>query len=142
VGGEDGEAAMLTDRRGSEMAEAAVTLPVVIMVLLFVINGSLAGYSAMAAAGAANEGARMGAVAHSDPEGAAVGAALESIHQSGAGGTFTVGAKADKEPGGGVQVWVSWSYPSMLSGLCNFFGGKCPDHFGGVTTAMRKREGW
>jgi hypothetical protein len=133
---------MLTDKRGAEMAEAAVTLPVVVLTLLFVINGSSAGYSAMTAASAANEGARAGALARLDPEGEAVNAALEAIRQSGAGGTFTVGAKADKEPGGGVQVWVSWSYPSMLSGLCRYFGVKCPDHFGGVTTAMRKREGW
>jgi Flp pilus assembly protein TadG len=44
---------MLADRRGAEMAEAAVVLPVVILVLMFVINGSLAGYTAMAAANAA-----------------------------------------------------------------------------------------
>jgi Flp pilus assembly protein TadG len=133
---------MLTDKRGAEMAEAAVTLPVVVLVLFFVINGSLAGYSAMAAENAANEGAEAGAVARLDPEGEAINEAREAIDRSGAGGTFTIGARADKEPGGGVTVIVAWSYPSMLSGLCRYFGGNCPSHFSGVTTAIRKREGW
>ena len=46
------EAGMLTHKRGAEMVEAAVTLPVVILVLMFVINGAMAGFTAMAAANA------------------------------------------------------------------------------------------
>jgi hypothetical protein len=136
------EIPMLTDRRAAEMAEAAVTLPVVMLVLMFVINGSLAGYTAMAAATAANEGAEAGAVARLDPVGQAGDAVVAAMKRSGAGGSYSYGVRADKEPGGAVTVIVSWSYPSMLSGLCRLFGGGCPSHFGGVTTAIRKREGW
>ncbi|MBN2084215.1 MAG: pilus assembly protein [Anaerolineales bacterium] len=133
---------MRTDRRGAEMAESAVVLPVVMLVLMFVINGSLAGYTAMSAANAANEGARAGAVARSNPEQWASAAVSAALRKSRAGGSYTFSVKVDQEPGGAVKVMVAWSYPSMLSGLCNYFGGDCPEHFGGVTTATRKREGW
>jgi Flp pilus assembly protein TadG len=133
---------MLTDKRGAEMAEAAVTLPVVMLVLLFVINGSLAGYTAMAAANAANEGARAGALAYEEPEAAASDAVRAAMQRSGAGGSYSYSVKVDREPGGAVKVLVAWSYPSLLSGLCRYFGGECPSHFKGITSATRKREGW
>ena len=133
---------MLTHKRGAEMAEAAVTLPVVILVLMFVINGALAGFTAMAAANAANVGAEAGAKAAEHPEQWASAAITESLGRSRTGGTFTFGVKADAEPGGGVTVMVAWSYPSLLSGLCRYFGSDCPKSFGGVTTVTRKREGW
>ncbi len=124
------------------MAEAAVALPVVILVLMFVINGMLAGYTAMVAANAANEGAQAGAMAKTNPEQWASAAVTDALERSRTGGTFTFSVKADKEPGGAVKVMVAWSFPSVLSGLCNYFGGNCPNHFGGVTTVTRKREGW
>ena len=43
---------MLSSRRGSNMAEAAITMPVVLLMLLFGINLSLASYTAVAAANA------------------------------------------------------------------------------------------
>ena len=133
---------MISDKRGAEMAEAAVALPVVILVLLFVINGSLAGYTAMAAAGAAAEGARAGAAAREDPGLWASAATAAALQRTGLAGSFTYSVNVDEEPGGAVKVMVAWSYPSVLSGLCRAVGGDCPDHFSGVTTATRKREGW
>jgi Flp pilus assembly protein TadG len=130
------------DRRGAEMAEAAVALPVVILVLLFVINGALAGYTGMAAANAAGAGAQAGAAAREHPEQWAAAAVEAALAKSRTGGTFSYSIQVDAEPGGGVKVMVAWSYPSVLSGLCRYFGGGCPEHFGGVTTATRKREGW
>ncbi|MBN1439745.1 MAG: hypothetical protein JW929_10075 [Anaerolineales bacterium] len=133
---------MLRDKRGAEMAEAAVALPVVILVLFFVINAMMAGYTAMVASIAANEGAQAGAKASQYPEQWASAAVADSLNRYRAGGTFTFSVKVDEEPGGGVKVMVAWSYPSVLSGLCRYFGGDCPDYFGGVTTVTRKREGW
>jgi hypothetical protein len=133
---------MLTHKRAAEMAEAAVALPVVILVLFFVINGMLAGHCAMVAAIAANEGADAGAAAQKNPEQWASMAIADALQRYKGGGTFKYGVNADKEPGGAVKVMVAWSYPSILSGLCRYFGGKCPQSFGGVTTVTRKREGW
>jgi hypothetical protein len=133
---------MWMDGRGAEMAEAAVVLPVVLLLLLFVINGSMAGYTSMAAASAAEEGAKAGAVARDHPEAWASAAVAASMAKSRAGGGYTCSVKIDPEPGGGVKVMVAWSYPSMLSGLCRYFGGNCPRYFSGVSIATRKREGW
>jgi Flp pilus assembly protein TadG len=133
---------ILSDTHAVEMAESAVVLPVVILAMMFVINGSLAGYTAMAASYAADEGARVGAIARSNPEEWASAAVSAALRKSRAGGSYTFSVKVDQEPGGAVKVMVAWSYPSMLSGLCHYFGGSCPDYFGGVTTATRKREGW
>jgi hypothetical protein len=133
---------MIFDKRGAEMAEAAVALPVVILVLLFVLNGSLAGFTAMAASSAANEGAQAGAAARDHPEMWAAAATSAMLRKAGMGGSFTYSVNVDEEPGGAVKVMVAWSYPSVLAGLCGYFGGDCPDHFSGVTTATRKREGW
>jgi Flp pilus assembly protein TadG len=133
---------MVSDKRGAEIAEAAVALPVVILVLFFVINGMLAGYTAMVAAAAANEGARAGSTARTNPEQWASAAIEDAIKRYNGAGTFTFSVNADEEPGGAVTVMVAWSYPSILSGLCNYFRGICPKYFGGVTTVTRKREGW
>jgi Flp pilus assembly protein TadG len=133
---------MISDKRGAEMAEAAVALPVVILVLMFVINGSLAGYTSMAASNAAAEGARAGAAARDHPELWASAATAAALKRSGLAGSFAYSVNVDEEPGGAVKVMVAWSYPSVLAGLCQAVGGSCPDHFSGVTTATRKREGW
>jgi hypothetical protein len=69
-------------------------------------------------------------------------AIVAAMKNSRAGGGYTYSVKVDKEPGGGVKVLVAWSYPSMLSGLCRYFGSSCPAYFSGVTTSTRKREGW
>jgi Flp pilus assembly protein TadG len=124
------------------MAETAVTLPVVLLVLMLVINGSLAGYTASCAASAADAGARAGAVADKKPEAWASAAVVNSMRRSNMGGSYSYSVQADKEPGGAVKVMVAWRYPSMLAGLCRFFGGNCSDYFEGIATATRKREGW
>jgi hypothetical protein len=133
---------MLGDKAGSNMAEAAVTMPVVLLVLMFVLNASLAGYRGMAAANAANYAAEIGATAHDQPEAWAAAAVERAMAASGAGKDYGYTIKVDKEPGGAVKVLVTWRYPSMLSGLCRLFGGNCPAYFYGTTTATRKREGW
>jgi hypothetical protein len=133
---------MLRERRGAEMAEAAITLPVVVLVLIFVINGASAGYTAMAAANAANYAAKVGAQAWEHPEEWASAAVVEAMRKSHAGGGYSYSVKVVDQPGGVVKVMVSWSYPSMLSGLCRLVGGNCPKYYGGTATATRKREGW
>mgnify|MGYP000962570900 FL=1 len=62
-------------RRGSSMAEAAITLPVIMLMTFAMVNVSMAWYAAVAASNAANYGARIGSVAQTDPQGLAVSAA-------------------------------------------------------------------
>jgi Flp pilus assembly protein TadG len=133
---------MLTSRRGSNMAEAAITMPVVLMVLFFALNVSLASYTAVAAANAASYGARLGAVARDNPVDWARAGVIASLRKAHAPGGFAYAVLVDEQVGGAVQVTVFWTYPSMLSGICNFFGGGCPANFSGNTTSIWKKEGW
>jgi hypothetical protein len=134
---------MLTHKRATEMAEAAVALPVVILILFFVVNGMLAGYTAMVAAMAANEGAEAGATAQNNPGQWASAAIADALKRYNGAGTFTYSVNADEEPGGAVKVMVAWSYPSIHPfGIVQIFWREMPGIFGGVTTVTRKREGW
>ena len=66
------------DRRG-DMAEAAVTLPVVLLATFAMINLALAGFASVNAANAANYGARIGSVSQENPSAVAVAAANQMI---------------------------------------------------------------
>jgi hypothetical protein len=133
---------MLRDCRASEMAESAITLPVILLVLMLVINGLLAGYTSLSAAAAADHGARAGARTAKFPEIEANNKAYESLARARMGGSYAVGVQVDQQAGGGVKVMVAWRYPSILAGLCHFFGGGCKPYFEGAAVSTQKREGW
>ncbi|MBN1439696.1 MAG: pilus assembly protein [Anaerolineales bacterium] len=133
---------MLTDGAASNMAEAAISMPVVLLVLMFTINIALASYTAIAAAGAVNYGARIGAVTREQPEQWAKAAVEKAWGQSGAGGSFAYSVLVSERPDGVVLVTGNWSYPSVLSGLCRYFDGSCPLNFQGTVAAMYRKEGY
>jgi hypothetical protein len=134
---------MLFDRRGSNMAEAAITMPVVMLVLMFTINVSIAGAASVAASQAANYGARIGAVAIKNDEAYAMMAARDAMDSSGLRIDYSVYAKVTPLHNGGFSyVAVSWKVPVYLSGLCNLFGKVCPEYFEGTSAATWKKEGW
>jgi Flp pilus assembly protein TadG len=133
---------MLFDRRGSEMAEAAITMPVVLLVLFFAINASLAAYTGVAAANAVNYGARIGSITRIDAGTWASAAVENAWDQSGAGGSFSYSVSVSDRPNGTCLVTGSWSYPTLLSGLCKMFGGSCPTDFHGTVTAVWRKEGY
>jgi Flp pilus assembly protein TadG len=134
---------MLRDTRGASMAEAAIALPVMLLFLAFGLNVSHAGRTALAARDAADYGARVGAVARSNPERWAEDAAQASLQQAGAGGSFATAVEVlEWSPGHIVRVTVSWSHPTLFSALCPLFGKGCPANFTGAATAVWKREEW
>jgi Flp pilus assembly protein TadG len=125
------------------MAEAAITMPVVLLVLMFGINLSLVSHTALVAANAANYGARIGSVTKTNPKFWAETAARTALSQSTIGGKFSEPfAQVDEAPGGAVTVTIHWEYPSVLSGLCSLFGGSCSSKFEGDAVALWKRERW
>jgi hypothetical protein len=70
-------------------------------------------------------------------------AAMTSLKQSRATGIFGAPtARVDEAPGGVVSVSITWVYPSIFGGLCNFFGHVCPDRFQGTAISVWKKEGW
>jgi Flp pilus assembly protein TadG len=134
---------MFLDRRGSNMAEAAITMPVVLLVLMFTLNLSIAGAASVAASNAANYGARIGAVAIINDQYYAMNAAQFAMNNSGLRIDYSVYAEVTPYHNGGYSyVAVSWKVQSYLAGLCNLFGGGCPKYFTGTSIATYKKEGW
>jgi hypothetical protein len=68
----------LRDRRG-ELDEAALVLPVLLLISLALINMAILGFAAVNAGNAANYGARMGSVAQSNPVVVAVASANQML---------------------------------------------------------------
>jgi hypothetical protein len=136
------EEPMLTDTRAGTMAEAAVAIPAVLMILVFTLNASQAGLAALAARNAANYGARVAAVAGANAKVYAESAAKVSLEQAGAPGEFKVEAEVIGEGAGSVvSVTVGWSSPTFLAGICPIFGEGCPAVFQGQARAVWRREG-
>jgi len=131
---------MLLDRR-ADMVEAALTLPVMILITLGLITFGLASYASNAAQNAALYGARMGSVAQTDPAGTALQAALERARAAGIG-DYTVTVQADPYPGGRVVVRVRWGVPNHFAGILQAFGLRGRDRIEGEAVAYFRKEGW
>lgn len=132
---------MLRDERGS-MAEAAITTPVIILLMVAVLNLGLVAYAAQAAENAANYGARRGAVAQNNSAGVAHHAASEAA-QNALVGDYQITITA---PGGVVGsvlgVRVDYAVPNLLRGLSGLFPGLPSDDFTGRVEATFRQEGW
>ena len=127
------------DRRG-EMAEAAVTLPIVMLAALALVNMTIAGFASVNAANAANYGARIGSVQRENPAGVAVSAANQMISNAPIG-EYKISSSGGGPPGSLLAVTVQWKVPNFFQGLLAFFGGSLGD-FSGTSVAYFRQEGW
>jgi hypothetical protein len=126
------------DERG-DMAEAAITTPVIVLLMLVVINFGAIMYTAQAA----NYGARRGSVAQSNAAGEAASAAAYAASQT-LLGEYDVQIVA---PGGiaGAELGVRVNYrvPNWIGTLGGLFPGlPRGEYFAGSTTATFRQEGW
>jgi len=126
--------------RGQAMAETAITVPAVMLLAVFVVNGAMAGFAAVNAANAANYGARVGSVTQQGAVGAAVAAAYQSVANAPLG-EYEVSAYGGGPPGSQVVVVVRWKVPNLLAPVLSFFGGGNLE-FSGQATATFRQEGW
>lgn len=129
----------LGDRRG-EMAEAAVTLPIVMLATLALVNLAIAGFASVNAANAANYGARIGSVSQVNPAGAAAAASHEMLAHAPVG-EYGVSAFGGGPPGALLAVAVDWQVPNYFNGLLSLFGGGVSE-FSGTSVAYFRQEGW
>jgi hypothetical protein len=123
------------------MAEAALTLPVVVLISLAMVNLSLAWFVAISASNAANYGARIGSVVQSNPVGYSVAAAqsrLDVIHI----GSYSVTGSGGGFRGAQINVTVNWTVPNYMGSLLSFFGGTDPVNFHGTALSTFRQEGW
>jgi hypothetical protein len=123
------------------MAEAAITLPVVVFLTLAMLNLSMAWYAAIAASNAANYGARIGSVAQTNPVGYSIAAADSRLAVTSIG-TYSVTASGGGFRGAQVMVSVDWAVPNYMGSMFSFFGGSDPVNFHGTALSTFRQEGW
>jgi hypothetical protein len=131
---------LLSSRRGDEFAESAIMMPLLVLLTLFLMNYSMAGFASVNANNAANYGARVGSVYQSGPAQAAYGAAMESIQRAEVG-DYTVQVSGGGHAGAQINVVVNWSVPNIMGGLLSFFGGD-PQPIQGEAASSFRQEGW
>lgn len=127
-------------RRGDEFAEAAIVLPLILLLTIALMNLTMAGFASVNANNAANYGARVGSVTQKAPGRAAQRAAQESISHAPIG-KYKVNVSGGGGPGAQIAVQVNWSVPNLLNGLLKFFGGEGVS-LKGSSTATFRQEGW
>jgi len=123
------------------MAEAAIVLPVVVLLTFAMINLSMAWYAGVAASNAANYGARIGSVAQSNPLTYAIAAAQTQLAAIGVG-SYSVTASGGGFRGAQVIVSVDWAVPNYIGSLVSYLGGGDTISFDGTALSTFRQEGW
>jgi hypothetical protein len=131
---------LLRDLR-AELDEAALVLPVLLLISLGLVNLAILGFAAVNAGNAANYGARMGSVAQSDPSGVAISSAYQMLAAAPVG-TYTVSVTGSGLPGSMMIVQVSYTVPNYFSGLAGFFGVSISGDFTSTVASYFRQEGW
>ena len=132
---------MNRDIRG-EMVEAAITTPVVILMMITMLNLGMVVYAQQAAQNAANYGARIGSVAQDNPAGRAVAAAQQAASRT-AVGHYSVAVLAHGDIAGSpLAIEVHYEVPKFFFGLGYLFGGLPNGSFRGGAMATFRQEGW
>jgi Flp pilus assembly protein TadG len=128
------------DRRG-EMDEAAIVFPVLLLLSIGLVNMALLGVAAVNAGNAANYGARMGAVAQSNPAGIAYASASQAVHAVPVG-VYGISVSGGGAPGSAITVSVNYTVPNYFASIAAFFGGGMPERFTGSAVSHFRQEGW
>jgi len=133
----------LRDRKALETVEAAITLPIAILVMLATINLGLVVFGQQAVQAAARHGARMGSVAQQ------CAACLAVREARGAIETAAIVQKGDViilAPGGRagsiLKIRVTGQVPNFFGGLSAIFPGLPEGPFQLKAESTFRQEGW
>jgi hypothetical protein len=133
----------LRDRKALETVEAAITLPIAILVMLATINLGLVVFGQQAVQAAARHGARMGSVAQQCPACYAVREARGAIETAAIVQNPEVTILA---PGGRagslLKIRVTGEVPNFFGGLGTIFPGLPEGPFQLDAEATFRQEGW
>jgi Flp pilus assembly protein TadG len=131
---------LILDRQG-ELDEAALVLPVLLLISLALINMAILGFAAVNAGNAANYGARMGSVAQTNPAGIAANSANKMLAAAPVG-NYAVAVTGSDLPGDVMTVQIRYTVPNYFGGLAGFFGVSIPGSFTNTATSYFRQEGW
>lgn len=120
----------------SGFAQAALVVPLMAILTVFMISFGGASFVANAATNAANHGARVGSVYQQGAAEAAYSAAMRSASSQGIG-QYSVLVAGGGRPGSTISVHVSWRFPNLLGPLVGM-----PAYFSGDATSVFRQEGW
>ena len=124
-----------------DMVEAALTMPLMVLLTLALVNFALVGHARNASLHAAHFGARMGSTAFAGAESQARHSA-ESVLGHCLCQAQVVKVVAADVPGGEVTVEVQWTVQNYFAPLLSMFGGTLPETFTGTASASYRKEGW
>jgi hypothetical protein len=130
----------LQDRRAAgTYVEAVITMPIAVLITLFVINGGMVMFAQQAVQAAARHGARMGSVAQQCPTCYAIQGAEDVLHQTPIvrNGKVTILAPGGR-PGSILKVRVTGEVPNFLGRLVPLL----PNPFVVKAEATFRQEGW
>ena len=131
------------DKRG-DMAEAAIVLPVLALLIAALLSFGMAAWTANTANNIAQRAARAASVVQGDA-GARATLALNTANQLIPlyhYGMYQASVQGGSGPGDSVTVQVRWTAPNWFKGLGVLFGGLFSQDFNGSATAAFRVEGW
>jgi len=133
----------LRSRQGVEFLEAAVTIPIVVLIMVAIVQFGLLVYAGQMASEAARHGVRWGAVAQANQAGVAVAQAASFANAAFGVGNPQVEVLA---PGGvigsNLKLRVSYEVPNLFGGLAGLFPGLPSGPFHVTGEATMRQEGW
>jgi len=131
------------DRKALETVEAAITLPIAILVMLATINLGLVVFGQQAVQAAARHGARMGSVAQQCAACYAVTEARNAIETAAIvqNGDVTILAPGGRA-GSLLKIRVTGQVPNFFGGLSAIFPGLPEGPFQLKAEATFRQEGW
>jgi len=132
------------DERG-DMAEAALVLPVLSLLIAALLSVAMASWTANTANHIAQRAARVASVTQgtaADRGAAALSTARDLAAGFGYGSYAATIVRGGDQPGDVVIVRVNWTAPNWFRGLAVFYPDLLGDDFAGHAVAAFRVEGW
>lgn len=136
---------MFRNQKGAaELIEAALTIPLVVLLTVAIVNLGLAVYASQMAEEAARYGVRVASVSQDNPAGRGAAAAYQFATEvlPGLGSPQVTVLAPGGVAGATIRIRVTYRVPNFLGGLAGLFPGLPRDDFVVVGEATARQEGW
>ena len=127
--------------KGQSLVEAAVGLPILLLILLGIINLALYGMAGMNASNAANYGARRASVAQANAPAIALSSTQAKLAEVPIG-DYQVTVTGGGRRGDLIQITVHYQVPNFLGALGSLFSAGPQSEIAGYTASFFRQEGW